>query len=83
MITLQQNIQEDIEEIINGLKCPKNFRCYTSKFKSLCRAKDVGLKSFVACMDRDSLGCKFAILFGGLCFCQCPLRVYVAKNLQK
>jgi hypothetical protein len=83
MITIQQDTQKDIEEIIDGLKCPKDFSCYISKFKSLCRAKDIGLESFIACMDKDPLGCKFSILFGGLFFCQCTLRVYVAKNLQK
>lgn len=83
MITAHQNIQEDIEEIIDGLKCPKDVRCYTSEFRNLCRAKDIGLKSFVACMEKASLECKFSILFGGLTFCQCPLRVYIVKNLKK
>jgi hypothetical protein len=83
MITIQQNIQEDVEEIIDGLKCPKDFSCYTSNFKSLCRAKDVGLESFIVCMASDSAECKFSIQFGGLIFCQCPLRVYIAKNLHK
>ena len=83
MIIIQQNIQEDVEEIIDGLKCPKDFSCYTSEFKSLCRARDVGLESFIACLASDSIECKFSIQFGGLIFCQCPLRVYIAKNLHK
>ncbi len=75
-------IQDQIEEIIDGLKCPKDFVCYRSEFKSLCRAKDIGLESFVACLA-DSQECRFSILFGGLCFCQCPLRVYIAKTFKK
>jgi hypothetical protein len=83
MITIQQNIQKDIEEIIDGLKCPKDFSCYTSKFENICRAEDVGLESFIACLSSDAIECKFSIQFGGLIFCQCPLRIYIAKNLHK
>jgi hypothetical protein len=83
MITIQQNIQKDVEEIIDGLKCPKDFTCYTSKFDNLCRVRDVGLKSFIVCLASDSIECKFSLQFGGLIFCQCPLRVYVAKKFKK
>jgi len=83
MITLQQDTLKDIEEIIDGLKCPKDFVCQKSEFKRLGRAKDVGLESFIACLENKVLECKFSIQFGGLIFCHCPLRVYIAKNLHK
>jgi hypothetical protein len=83
MITIQQDIQKDVEDIIDGLKCPKDFSCYTSKFNRLCRAKDVGLKSFVVCLASESTECKFSIYFGDFIFCQCPLRVYIAKTFKK
>jgi hypothetical protein len=31
MITLQQDIQKDIEEIIDGLECSNNFICYKAE----------------------------------------------------
>jgi hypothetical protein len=52
---VQEDIKKDIEEIVDGLKCPKHFSCYTFEFKSLCRAKDIGLESFIACFASDSL----------------------------
>jgi hypothetical protein len=36
--------KKKIEEIIDGLKCPKDFLCYKSKFDSLYIAKDIGMK---------------------------------------
>jgi hypothetical protein len=80
---MQRVTQEQIAEIIESIACPKNFSCYTSGFKNLCKAQDIGLESFLACMVPESLACKFSLLFGGISFCQCPLRIYIAKKLKK
>ena len=80
---MEKVIQEHIETLIDGLKCPKEFSCYTSGLKNLSKARDIGLESFVACLMPDPLKCKFSICFGGIFFCQCKLRVYMAKTLRK
>ncbi|MDT8303985.1 MAG: hypothetical protein RQ760_21060 [Sedimentisphaerales bacterium] len=36
-ISQEQRIQ--IEEIISGMECPKDFQCCKSGFENLCRAK--------------------------------------------
>lgn len=80
---VDQHVRKNLEDIMKTMKCPKGFVCYTSGFRKLCRAKDVGLDSFVACMVSVPMECKFSIHFGGLFFCQCPLRVCISKNLKK
>jgi hypothetical protein len=80
---IQKEIQNQIVGMIGRINCPKDFVCYTSEFKSVCRAKDIGLESFVACLATDPLQCKFSIHFGGIFFCQCMLRIYIAKKLKK
>jgi hypothetical protein len=80
---IQKEVHTQIEGMIGHINCPKHFVCYTSEFKSLCRAKDIGLESFVACLATDPLKCKFSIHFGGIFFCQCGLRIYIAKKLKK
>jgi len=80
---IQKEIHNQIEGMIDHINCPKDFVCYTSEFKSLCRAKDIGLESFVACLATDPLKCKFSIHFGGIFFCQCGLRIYIVKKLKK
>jgi hypothetical protein len=77
---MERSVQEHIEEMISGLQCPKEFSCYTSGLKNLCPAKDIGLESFVACLVTDPMGCRFSIQFGGIFFCQCSLRVFIAKK---
>ena len=83
MVTLQENIQKDIEEIVDGLQCPKDCMCYKSGFQVLCKAKDMGLESFIACLEPAPSQCACSISYGGLAFCQCPVRVYIAKNFKK
>ncbi len=80
---MEKSSRKQIEEIIDGLKCPKNFKCAKRGFEHLCRARDIGMESFLECLEKDPHGCKFSLLFGHRNFCQCPLRVYISKNLQR
>jgi hypothetical protein len=80
---VERGDKKQIEEIIGQLKCPKDFKCYKSGFEVLCKAKDIGIESFLECLEETPFACKFAVPFGGLYYCQCPLRVYVAKKLGK
>lgn len=75
--------KKQIEQIIDGFQCPKDFVCYTSGQERLCKAKDIGLQSFLICLESDPKECKFSVAFAGVLFCQCPLRVYLAKKMKK
>ena len=72
-----------IEEIMGEIQCPKNFNCIKSGLEVLCKAKDLGLENYLKCLESNPNDCKFALPFGYNHFCQCPLRVYLAKNLKK
>ena len=71
-----------LEDIVGELKCPKNFRCYRSGFKTLCKAKDIGLERHLVCLEKNPKKCVFAFSFGGEYFCTCPVRIYIAKNIK-
>jgi hypothetical protein len=75
--------KEKIEQILNGLQCPKDYVCYTSGLERLCRAEDIGLESFLVCLESNPRECKFSVAFGHAYFCQCPLRVYLAKKIKQ
>jgi len=80
---LPDDIKKEIEKIIDGLQCPKDFICYTSGFKKLCSAKDIGIESFLECLEQKPKSCKFSVSFGLMHLCQCPLRAYLYKKLKK
>ena len=74
---------EKIREIMGEMQCPKNFKCAESGFEELCKAKDIGFESHLECLESNSWDCKFSDNFGFAYFCNCPLRVYIAKELGK
>ncbi len=75
--------KKKIEEIIAGMKCPKNFKCAEHGFEKLCRAKDFGVENYLDCLEKNPYECPFALSFGYGYLCQCPLRVYLAKKIKK
>ncbi len=72
-----------IQEIMQGMQCPKKFQCARDGFNSVCKARDlgVGLSGYVNCLE-STPGCGFALAFGEGYLCHCPLRVYLAQNLR-
>ena len=72
-----------IEEIAEGLKCSKSFRCAELGFDALCEAVDIGFESLLVCSDDNKGPCGFKVYIGDFSFCTCPLRSYIAKNLNK
>jgi len=78
----RESRQKKIKKIIKTIQCTKDFKCYESKFKNLCKAKDIGLKSFLLCLE-ETHDCNFSIYFIDEYLCKCPLRVFVAKEMKK
>ena len=80
---MEQDHSKAIEEIISHLKCPKDFICKKSGFKVLCKARDIGIQSFLLCLEEDPPKCKFSLALEREYICECPVRIYVAKKLGK
>jgi len=80
---LRNNHENVLEKIIDKYKCPYDFVCYHSDFNKLCKAKDIGMESFVVCLEEKPEECVFAMSLAGSKFCRCQLRVYIAKVLKK
>jgi hypothetical protein len=71
------------EEIMEGMQCPKDFKCTRFTLEELCKAADIGKENCLECLERVPCDCPFVIDFGYARLCRCPLRVYIAKNLEK
>jgi hypothetical protein len=80
---MEEKTRERIEKIIAGMSCPKDFKCYRSSLTRLCKAKDIGLESFLECLEDNPKDCEFSIAYGYSHFCRCPVRVYIAKKLSE
>ena len=69
-----------INEIIGSMKCPKDFICYKSDFKQLCKVKKVGEGKIIECSPENRGPCVYRFSFTGKLFCKCPLRYYIARH---
>lgn len=72
-----------IEQIMAQMGCPKEFHCATSGYSQLCKAQDIGLDAYLECLESNGNDCLFSVLVDHRHLCQCPLRVYLAKYLNK
>jgi len=75
--------QEQIEEIISAMPCPKNFKCYKSQLNTISEIKDIGTKTLFKCSEGNPQCCQSSFPFGHEHFCKCPLRIFMAKKLKK
>lgn len=80
---MQKEILQEIAEIQKRMLCSKGFKCAESGYEKLCKAKDIGLKRHFLCQEYAPSLCDFFLLFDRKYYCACPLRVYLAKSLQK
>ncbi len=79
---MKEKTKKKIEKIIGKISCPKHFKCAKSDFKYLCRAKDIGLKSHLLCLEKTPFECYFSLEADKIYYCTCPLRVYLARHLE-
>jgi hypothetical protein len=80
---LEQDFKKEIEEIMGRMKCPKDFKCYKSGFKELCKSKDTNVGSFVECLEENFRGCRFSLPFENTRFCLCSMRIHIVEKLGK
>lgn len=80
---MDEEHRKKIQEIINGMECPEGFKCCEADFENVCKAEDIGIESFLKCLEEKPQKCKFSMSFGYGHLCQCPLRIYIAKKLKK
>jgi hypothetical protein len=80
---MEERTRKTIEKIIAGMSCPKDFKCCRSNLSQLCKAKDIGLESFLECLEENPRDCEFSISYGYSYYCRCPVRVHIAKELSK
>ena len=58
ILTLDDAVLQEIQEIIGQMKCPKAFKCAETGFALLCKAKDSGLEGYLECLEEHPALCK-------------------------
>ncbi len=69
-----------IENIVNGMECPKAFACCRPGSERLCPARVLAGGKLLECLAEMPQPCKFAVDFGLGRFCECPLHAFLLQN---
>ena len=82
---LAENCEREIERVKATVDCPKGFRCCTrSECGNNPPAKVYGGANLVQCQEADRMDCPVSPAFcRDIVFCRCPLRRYLALELNK
>ena len=74
--------KEEIEKIRGSMECSNDFKCLQTGQCPHCTANGFKLETSVE-IDGNGRPCKFLSSYGDTYFCNCPLNVYLTKNLAK
>lgn len=78
-----QQIKHEAEYAIHGLGLPQGCEWFRPGFGFTCKAKDIGLDSYVECLEKDSVKCPFSVSYAYSFYCKCFARVNLAKAIEK
>ncbi len=80
---MQQDHEKELKDIIGGLACPADFKCYTQALKNFRKVEHVGLEPFLEVLEVHAYECPFQIPAVGVNHVACPVRAYISKKLKK
>jgi hypothetical protein len=69
-----------IESQMKKQKCEKDFSCYKSGLKDLCKARVIHRGKTVQCLEPKTTPCAYRIFTFFKRLCQCPIRICIAKK---
>jgi hypothetical protein len=75
-------VQHTDKGLEHTYECPEGCRCNMQGTEGLCKAADVGLETYVECMEEHPFDCPSSIRFGGMYYCSCPTRIHLTKEFR-
>ncbi len=81
---MEQLTREQVKNLLGDLVCNKGLRCVENGFDELCKAKDIGDKSFLVCLEEDG-ECSLTTFPGEdqHRWCRCPVRFFIKKEFNR
>jgi hypothetical protein len=79
---MEEEQKSQLEQILGGMRCPKDSPCYRQGLECVGRGKDTHADGYVECLAENRHDCPFLLSVSAARLCRCPLRIYVAENLK-
>lgn len=85
--SVKKNMKEEdrkkIEQLMEGMQCPKDFKCVKENFDRLCQVRKFGFDEHLECLEKNPSHCPFAVPFTYRHICICQMRMYIIEKLKK
>jgi hypothetical protein len=78
---MEKTYVQRMEQLIGSF--PEGSKCHKLGVENLCKARDIGMESFVLCLEEEPFECISSVFFAHSWYCSCPPRVHIAKELKK
>ncbi|MBW2566270.1 MAG: hypothetical protein JRE24_05150 [Deltaproteobacteria bacterium] len=78
---MEETYAQRMEQLIGSF--PEGSKCHKRDVENLCKARDIGMDSFVLCLEEKPFECISSVCFARSWYCSCPPRVHIAKELKK
>lgn len=77
--------EADLQRLEKARPDPKileDCRFYKAGVGFKCKVRDVGLYSYIECLEIDSRTCPFSLYYVYTYYCSCRARVFIAKEFK-
>ena len=71
---------EQRERILGDQLCDRELICFKSGFEELCKSRSIKLVSSLVCLQEDR-HCKYALTYRQEILCECPVRLFILREL--
>lgn len=80
---MERDYKGELEEIMEGMTCRRDFECYTSGFRYLCKVQDAPTDDRLLCLEGHSHKCSFSSIVGNHTHCNCPLLNHISTRFER
>jgi len=80
---MNRELQQELYRLKDETSCSKKYRCISDATHDLCDAKFHALANLLECIDHQKTSCEHSIKVSSIYICNCPLRKFLALNLEK
>lgn len=80
---MERTHMSDPEEVMFDLEVLGHCQWYKPGVGFICAAEDIGLESYVECVEKDANRCPFSMSYANSYYCTSYARVYIAKEIEK
>ena len=80
---MKEDLQQELDCLKEKTSCSKNYRCISDTIQDLCDAKFHALANLLECIDHQKTSCQHSIKVSSIYICNCPLRKFLALNLEE